>query len=211
MTEPPGRHRMMTMKATEFEFRHQTLFHLIVVGAAFFTYVVDPVDIVWAAVERRPNARLLERLCFALATALIGAGALLRTAAVASEPVKFQNGEQGSGIRPSGHIGSVLFSAGVASLAPYSGAVILLLGEFVLALRLILLERSWGREQDPSAASPTSWLGAIREESAKWGIFVTMVVFTWLLIDRVAEYLAIASLVMWAALNYKTVWSRATR
>ncbi|MGO9323243.1 MAG: hypothetical protein ACLP07_01665 [Terracidiphilus sp.] len=199
------------MKATEFEFRHQTLLHLIVVGAAFSTYLVDPVDIVWAVVGHRPNARFLERLCFALATALIGAGALLCTAAVESEPVKIQNGEQGSGIRPSGHIGSVLFSAGVASLAPFPGAVILLLGEFVLALRLILLERSWGREQDPSAASPTSWLGAIREESAKWGIFVTMVVFTWLLIDRVAEYLAIASLLMWAALNCKTVWSRATR
>jgi hypothetical protein len=201
----------MTMKATEFEFRHQTLLHLLVVGAAFLTYLVNPVDIVWEVVEHQPNARLLERLCFALATVLIGAGALLRTAAIASELPKRENSDRGQRLRSSGHIASVLFSVGIASLAPLPGAVILLLGESVLALRLILLERSFGRDQDPSAASPASWLGAMREESAKWGIFVTMVVFTGLLIDRVAESMAIASLVIWAALNYRTYPHRAAR
>jgi hypothetical protein len=51
----------------------------------------------------------------------------------------------------------------------------------------------------------------MREESAKWGIFLTMVVFTSLLIDRVAELLAVASLLVWAALNYSTFRHRANR
>jgi hypothetical protein len=202
---------MMAMKATEFEFRHQTLLRLLVVGAAFFTYLFDPVDVVWRVVEHRPNARFLERLCFACATALIGTGAALRTAALVSAPMKPENGGHRPRIRPFGPIGSLLFSVGVASLAPLSGAVILLLGESVLALRLILLERSFGHDQDLPAASPTSWLRAMREESAKWGIFLTMVVFTSLLIDRVAELLAVASLLVWAALNYRTFRHRANR
>ncbi len=211
MTERSGRHRTMKLKATEFEFRLQTLLHLLVVGAAFLTYLFDPVDIVWAVVEHRPDARSLERLCFAFATALIGAGALLRTAAVASEQTKREDSVGGRRIRPLGHLGSVLFSAGIASLAPLPGAVILLAGESVLALRLILRERSLGRDRDFSTASPTSWLKAVREESAKWGIFVTMVVFTSLLIDRVAESMAIASLMIWVALNYRIFRHRAAR
>lgn len=211
------------MNATEFEFRDQTLLHLVVVGAAFATYLADPVDIVWAVVEHRPDARLLEHLCFASATVLIGAGAWLRTSAFASEPIRLENSEsrennergegskRGLGLRPSGYIGSVLFSVGVASLAPLPGAVILVLGESVLALRLILLERTFSGDRDASAESPSSWVGAVREESAKWGIFVTMIVFTWLLIDRVAEFMAIASLIVWAVLNYRAFRRHATR
>lgn len=209
MTQSPGRDWMMTMKATEFEIRHQTLLRLLVVGAAFSTYLFDPVDVVWRAVEHRPDARLLERLCFAFATALIGAA--LSTAAVASAQAKRENGGRGPRIRRAGPIGSVLFAVGVASLAPVPGAVILVLGESVLALRLILLERSSGREQNLPGAPHASWLRAVREESAKWGIFLTMVVFTSLLIDRVAELLAVASLLVWAALNFRSFGGRATR
>ena len=201
---------MMTMKATEFEFRHQPLLRFLVVGTAFLTYLFDPVDVVWRIVEHRPDARLLERLYFAFATALIGAGAALCTAAVASAPITPENSGRRPRIRPSGHIGSVLFAVGVASLAPFPGAVILLLGESLLALRLILLERSFGHDRDPRPASPPSWLRAMREESAKWGIFLMMIVFTWLLIDRVAELLAVASLVVWAALNFRSFRRRAT-
>jgi hypothetical protein len=89
--------------------------------------------------------------------------------------------------------------------------VILVLGESVLALRLILLERTFSGDRDASAESPSSWVGAVREESAKWGIFVTMIVFTWLLIDRVAEFMAIASLIVWAVLNYRAFRRHATR
>lgn len=41
------------MKATDFEYRHQTLFHLLVVAVSFLTYSIDRDDIVWALVRAR--------------------------------------------------------------------------------------------------------------------------------------------------------------
>jgi hypothetical protein len=35
------------MKATDFEYHHATLVHQLIVGAAFFTYLLQADDIVW--------------------------------------------------------------------------------------------------------------------------------------------------------------------
>jgi hypothetical protein len=35
------------MKATRFEYRHQTLVHLMLVGVSLLAYLRDRVDIVW--------------------------------------------------------------------------------------------------------------------------------------------------------------------
>jgi len=177
------------MKATDFELRHQTPVHLTLVTAAFLTYLVDPDDMVWKLVRGEPHARLLERLLFAVATVLIGTGSWLRTRALV------EGGSELSGqpTRREGfsrvltypqHLGNLLFSIGLASLAPLWGFVLLAAGETVVVIRLI------GREE------------AIREQEAgKWGLFVTMIVFTLLLRDRVAEVLAVLSFVTWAVLN----------
>ena len=42
---------MHRMRATDFEYRRQTLLHLIVVGLAFLTYAFQPDDVVWALVK----------------------------------------------------------------------------------------------------------------------------------------------------------------
>jgi hypothetical protein len=42
------------MKATDFDYRHQTLVHQFIVAAAFLTYFVDREDI-----SKRENCRLL--------------------------------------------------------------------------------------------------------------------------------------------------------
>ena len=39
------------MKATDFECRHQTLVHQLIVGAAFLTYLIDREDVVWRFVK----------------------------------------------------------------------------------------------------------------------------------------------------------------
>jgi hypothetical protein len=192
----------MTAKATQFEFRHQLLVHLCVVVAAWLTYLFDPVDIVWAFVGHRPNARALERLFFAFATVLIGAGAALRTWASAYDSSKRQNGSLRHHPNYARYAGSLLFTVGLASLVPLPGFIILVGGESILVLRLILLERSPDAAPVSGPAPVPSLSSALCLESAKWGIFVAMIAFTMLLVDRVADVLILASLGLWLALNY---------
>jgi hypothetical protein len=184
------------MNATEFEYRNQRWIHLALVGLAFGAYVFDPVDIVWALVEQRPNARALERIFFAVGTLLAGSGAALRTAANRSAVPS-------ASARVKKHLGSVLYAVGVGSLAPAWGFAILTAGELALAIRLSFYER--GEECPHGAAAPReSWISAMRPEAAKWGLFLTMIVFTAVLIDRVADVLALMSLLTAAALNWRS-------
>jgi hypothetical protein len=53
----------------------------------------------------------------------------------------------------------------------------------------------------PTKGDAPNWKRAFRQESAKWGLFLTMIVFTVLLVDRIAEILALASLLLWLLLN----------
>ena len=45
------------MKATDFEYRHQTLVQQFIVAAAFLTYLVEGEDIVWRFVKDSPAPR----------------------------------------------------------------------------------------------------------------------------------------------------------
>jgi hypothetical protein len=53
----------------------------------------------------------------------------------------------------------------------------------------------------PAKGDAPDWKKAFRREPAKWGLFLTMIIFTVLLVDRVAEVLALASLGFWVLLN----------
>ena len=184
--------------------------HIFVVVTAWLTYLADPTDVVWALVQHRPNARALERLLFAFATVLIGSGAALRTWASAYDSRKQQNGSLRRHRSYARYAGSLLFSIGLASLVPLPGFIILVAGETVLILRLALLERSPDTAPVSAAVPTPSLSNALRAESAKWGIFVTMIVFTLLLVDRVADVLVLASLGVWAVLNCGSLRWRAT-
>lgn len=211
------------MRATDFEYRHQTVLHLSLVAAAFLTYLFDPDDIVWAFVRHQSQPRLFERALFAAATLLIGAGATLRTWAQAHSAQSIPGVMPISCEGPYRYLrypalgGSLLFTIGLAFLAPFWGFVLLVAGEAILVLRLIQREKhlrsltsidSSNEEKPPTvqryvlpAGSP-AWRRALRLESGKWGLFLTMIVFTALLQDRVAEMLAMISLLVWLALNY---------
>lgn len=69
------------MKATRFEYRHQVLLHLLLVGLALLTYVISPDDIVWALVRHHSNSAFLERLSF-------GAGTLTNPVEVSHDSVR---------------------------------------------------------------------------------------------------------------------------
>jgi protein-S-isoprenylcysteine O-methyltransferase Ste14 len=215
---------MWVMKASEWEYHHQRLVHLLIVGVSFLTYLADPDDLVWALVRGRENARLLERVLFAVATILIGAGGALITWAGAyvappvggQRPPVHRNGPYRY-LRHPQHVGTLLFAAGLSFLTPLWGFVVLLAGKAAALLRLIQREQYLSRMESaglvgPNVAQAASsreplgekgplWRNSFRQESAKWGMFLTMIVFTSLLQDRVGEVLAMVSLLVWALLN----------
>jgi hypothetical protein len=201
------------MKATDFEYRHRTLLHLAAVAVAFLTYFVDRDDVVWALVREHSQARLLERAAFALATLLIGFATGLRTRGRAhasssgSESV-FGRKNLSRHLGYLVHVGSLLFAIGVGFLAPLPGFIFLVIVEAMLAIRLIVRETASDSEslsKTPLAQGNSAlvWREAARLESGKWGLFFTMMVFTLLLNDRVAEVLGAGSVLLAVVLNYK--------
>jgi hypothetical protein len=87
-------------------------------------------------------------------------------------------------------------------------------GEAILATRLIRREQESDdlESAKPGLTEPNSfaqallrpnWGNAFRQESGKWGLFLTMIVFTCLLNDRVAEALAAGSVLIWIMLNWR--------
>ncbi len=165
------------MKATNFEYRHQTLVHQLIVGAGFLTYLIDPDDIVWRFVRNTAAPRLWERALFVAATILIAIGAVLCNRARA-----FQ--------RPT-YFGELLYAIGLASLTPLSGFVVIVSCETLRILRLAHRETT-----DDLDKFESGWGTALRRETVKWGILVTMIVFVINLKDRQAEILAMVSFLL---------------
>ena len=216
--------RMQRMRATEFEYRHQTLLHLLVVGLAFLTYTFQPDDIVWALVKHHTIYRtLLERIVFGIGALEISCSAALPTWANAyrlpaenSDPWVVSDGiyrRLENFIRA----GRLLFALGIGLLAPISGTAILLAGEVVLVVRLFLRNHDGESVENRGSQLGTSirtwlsaqgvsprWKDAVRKEASKWGIAATMIVFTLTLQDRLAETLAGASVLLWVVLNWST-------
>jgi hypothetical protein len=219
------------MKATDFEYRHRTLLHLAIVGAAFLTYLVDRDDIVWRFVRDSPSSRVLERIAFVVAAVLIGAGAVLCTwmrAVTRSDGV----GEPDATIRvrtvrcfPYQYsVGEFIFAVGLASLAPLWGFVILVGGEAIRIGRLILRERALGSAPALEGVS-TDLVSPLqpekgdvfqaefavrsdrimRREGVKVGLFFTMTIFAITLVDRDAEIGAAASVLFGTFLNVRHV------
>ena len=201
------------MKATDFEYRHQTLVHLLIVSVAFWTYLVDRDDIVWVLVRGQSHPQILERFLFAIATLLMGAAAAIGTRARAYSETS-NSGQAGSLHHPL-QLGNFLFSVGLGFLMPLPGFVVLVVGGAIVFLRLIRRELPHTNQPlpppEPSSGRKSDWGRAFRQESAKWGLFLTMIVFTILLIDRVAEVLAVTSFVVWVLLNVRPARAPASR
>jgi hypothetical protein len=205
------------MKASDFESRHQTLVHQFVVAAGFLTYLLDRDDIVWRLVKSSTAPRELERTLFTIATLAIAAGAGICTWARACRET-----ESTAGVGPNRYLwqplflGELFYAVGLASLAPLSGFIILVGGETLRVFRLIVRanDPAKGLKQqlhEPALAgrpletkSNGNWQKAFRKEAAKWGIFLTMIVFVVTLVDRLAEYLAAASFLFGLLLNPPT-------
>jgi hypothetical protein len=175
------------VKASSFEVRHATLLHSLLIAVMVATYLFERDDVVWRFIKSSPSRIVLVHVFFLIATLLVGLGAMLCTSGrVSFRPGRFPAGE-------------LLYAIGLASLAPLSGAIFFIAGESLRILRLALRksEEPGGR---PSLELPR-WPRAFRREAAKWGIFITMIVFSITLIDRVADILASVSVLTWVILN----------
>jgi hypothetical protein len=181
------------MKATNFEYRHQTLAHQLIVLLAFLTYLIDPDDIVWRFVRDTSAPRFWERALFLLATILIAAGAVFSTwvhAVPTTTPILPR-----SRIRPC-YLGELLYAIGLGSLLPLPGFVLLVAGESHRIFRL--LRRENGQSQSPLAFT---WRRAFRKELIKWGILLSMIAFVITLKDRVADVLVASSFIIGLLFN----------
>lgn len=200
------------MKATEFEYRHQTLVHQLLVAAAVLTYLFDREDIVWRFVKDVPAPRNLERLVFLVATLFVAAGTVICTRALAFQTtIPSANSPSPPSLYRRQYLGDILFSIGLGSLLPLAGFLILVVGDALRVLRLT--HRMSGAVQDPHPSfshaftSPPAtsrkpgWLPAFRRQAVKWGILVTMIVFNITLQDRHADILAAASFLVGLCLN----------
>jgi hypothetical protein len=200
-------------KANDFETHHPTLLHLIIVCAGFATYLADPDDIVWRFIRDSPVRRVLEHILFCLATLLIGAGAAVCTWSSAFiEPPNADSYDSsvGRGRLHTLHLGDWLYAVGLAFLAPLWGFIVIVVGESIRIARLLLREkddaqrrRTLSPQSSDSTPNPTfpNWPRALRRQAVKWGVLLTMVVFAITLVDRVADYGVLMSVLMWALLN----------
>lgn len=183
------------MKATAFEWRHTVLIHQLVVGAAFATYLIQRDDVVWQLVKDTGENRVLfERVVFAIATLLVGAGAIICTRFGQHRHTAGVQGMMRSPDRQRAQYGGeLLYILGLGSLAPTLGFVIMVGGEGLRLLRLMGGQPDLPRAEDSAvvpAGSSQASPHPIRALFAKWGMFLTMVIFTVTLNDRLAEALA---------------------
>jgi hypothetical protein len=214
------------MRATDFEYRHQTLLHLLTVGLAFLTYVVSPDDIEWALVKPHATYQaLLGRLVFGMGALMIVSAALVETWASAYRQVR-QIRQRCAPIPIMVRAGTynTRFISGESclrldwgSLHRRWGAVILLAGEMVLIVRLLAREHHAASFRQyrwqslrfltlfhrwPSGGGTgADWGKALRQQAGQWGLAMTMIVFTLTLQDRVAEIMADAGFLAWIVLN----------
>jgi hypothetical protein len=177
------------MKANDFEYRHQTWLHLLLVGVAVATYLRNPDDVVWALVRGHVDSALLERMVFGAGALMLLGSAVLETWANAHEA------------RLPKRLARMLLALGVGQLLPLPGLIVLLAGETILIVRLYLRDRA----DPPARIVAGSWGRAFRAASSKWGLAVNMMVFAWTLQDRIAEIGATVSLLVWLALNLSSL------
>ena len=207
------------MKATSFEFRHQTLLHLLIVGLGVLTYAFYPDDVVWALVRRHADNRALERLVFGAGAIVVAGVAAFETWVTARdqalEPGEFMSAFPGrhACFQKMLRLARFLFALGLGLLLPLPGTVILIGGEAFLILRLLLRDResvsmynSGGTQHAKfNAVAPAraerSWRRGFRVSAAKWGIAASLILLSATLQDRVAEVTAGVGFLAWLAMN----------
>ena len=195
------------MKATRFEYRHQTLVHLMLVGVSLLAYLRDRVDIVWALVRDHSGSASWERSIFGFGAVMLFASALLETSACAYPTIPEHEVPHSPGVHRIGslhqkYLARILLVLALGLLLPLSGTIILLAGETILILRLFLYNDARVPQlQALGRHTRAAWGSAFRAAASKWGLTASMILFVWTLQDTLVEIGAVCSVTLWLVLS----------
>jgi hypothetical protein len=161
---------------------------------------------VWRFIKTAPHARVWEHALFGIAAAILGFALLLKVRAGAHP----ENEESHGPSRTTATVASLLQAIGIGSLLPLPGFLLLVLGDGALSLL------PYGRHsaEDPRAdqdsrlarrpSQALRWRNALAPHIGLCFAFLSMAIFSVVLIDRVADALfAMTALVSIAANSRK--------
>jgi hypothetical protein len=171
---------------------------LLLVGLS--TYLIFPDDVVWRFIKTAPHARVWEHALFGIAAAILGFALLLKVKASVHGPS-----------RATATVASLLQAIGIGSLLPVPGFLLLVLGDGALSLFLYgrhsiaedpRAERDSRLTRSPSQAFP--WRDALAPHIGLCFAFLSMAIFSIVLIDLVADALFAMTALVSIAVNFRS-------
>jgi len=184
---------------------------LLVVSVS--TYLISPDDVVWRLIRTSPDARLWEHALFGFAAALLGIALLLKVNASATR----ESHDLGDCPSMSASFASLLQAIGIGSLLPLPGFLLLVFGDAVASLVLYSrhsVAQSSKAEQDSLRArmplQTSGWRVALAAHTGLCFAFLSMAIFSVVLIDRVADALFAGTALVSLAANLRRFLRRDT-
>ena len=179
---------------------------LLLVGLS--TYLISRDDVVWRFIRTAPHARALEHALFGIAAVILGFALLLKVRASAHP--ESQDGRGSSRITAT--FASLLQAIGIGSLLPLPGFLLLVLGDLAVSLLLdgkhSTAEDSRSEGKDPRRArrplQAFRWRDALAIHIGLCCAFLSMAIFSVVLIDRVADVLFAMTALVSVAANSRT-------
>lgn len=172
--------------------RLSSLIRIVLLLVGLSTYLVSPDDIVWRFIKTAPHARLLEHLSFGFAAFLLGIALLLKIRAGANTDRHKAHDLPLRG----GNLANLLQAIGIGFLLPLPGFFLLVFGE--AGIILLLSKRPPVREQFVTASElhqnrgnsrAANWKGAVITHLGLCCALTSMIIFSIVLVDRVADVL----------------------
>lgn len=182
--------------ANALEIRRPFLIHGVLLFAAWLTYFADSADVVWRCIRSSPHARFLEHVAFGSAALAIGIGILLGS--WRTDRDYRHEGWDPKTVRLR-CVGEILHGIGMATLLPVAGCVLLVAGETLRSLRYARLKTHIARSRPslrPMPSLAASWKGLLLGQGFAWCAFASMVIFSIVLVDRVADVLFAGTLLV---------------
>jgi hypothetical protein len=177
---------------------------LLLVGLS--TYLIFPDDVVWQFIKTARHARVWEHALFGIAAAILGFALLLKVKASAHPENQDSHGPS----RTTATVASLLQAIGIGSLLPLPGFLLLVLGDG--AFNLLLYGRH-STAEDPKAERDSRlahgpsqafrWRNAFAPHIGLCFAFLSMAIFSVVLIDRVADALFAMTALVSIAANFR--------
>ncbi len=185
---------------------------MVLLVAALFTYLISPDDVVWHFIKMSAHPRVLEHIFFGIAASMLGISLLLELAA--SAQAEAQDVQDSHCTRAT--LSRLLQSIGIGSLLPLPGFLLLVIGNVVVSLSLHRGHQTAGDvkpgmylQRAKSTLRALRWRNTLATHIGLCLAFLSMVAFSIVLIDRVADVLFATTALVSIAANLRRVALRA--